>query len=181
VPSYAAFLRAINLGKNRRVSGADLCALFEGAGLDDVASFRTSGNLVFSAGRESREKLAGRVEKALEKELGYEVGVYLRTADEVRAIAEHEPFDPAAVEASKGKLQVVMLPGKPSATAGKKVLALATDDDLLSLGEREVFWLPSGGYMEAKLDRKALDALVGPTTVRTKGTVEALAAKFFPG
>jgi uncharacterized protein (DUF1697 family) len=175
VPRYAAFLRAINLGKNRRVSGADLCALFEGAGLDEVASFRTSGNLVFTVGRESREKLAGRIEAALEKELGYEVGVYLRSAEEVRAIAEQEPFDAAAVEASKGKLQVILLGGKPPA----KILDLATDTDKLVLGRREVFWLPSGGYMEAELDRNALDGLVGPTTVRTKGTVDALAAKYF--
>jgi uncharacterized protein (DUF1697 family) len=177
VPRYAAFLRAINLGKNRRVSGADLCALFEGAGLDDVASFRTSGNLVFSAGRESREKLTARIEAALEKALGYEVGVYLRSADEVRAMAEQEPFDPAAVEGSKGKLQVILLEGKPP----RSILDLANENDRLALGRREVFWLPSGGYMEAELDRKALEALAGPNTVRTKGTVEALTAKFFAG
>ena len=37
----------------------------------------------------------------------------------------------------------------------------------------------SGGTMESALDRKAMDDLLGPTTMRTKGTVEQLAAKFF--
>ena len=175
MPRYAAFLRAINLGKNRRVSGADLCRVFEGAGLEEVASFRTSGNLVFSAGRESRKALGERIEEALERELGYDVGVYLRTDDEVRGMAAHEPFEATDVEASKGKLQVIMLAGKPP----KKALSLATDADKLALGAREIYWLPSGGYVEAELDRKALDELVGATTVRTKGTVEALAAKYF--
>ena len=72
-----------------------------------------------------------------------------------------------------------MLSAKPSAAKRKQVLALATDDDLLAFGKRELFWLPSGGTLESTLDRKAIDKLLGPTTMRTKGTVEQLTAKFF--
>jgi uncharacterized protein (DUF1697 family) len=172
---YAAFLRAVNLGRNRRVSGAELCAIFEELGLEDVASFRTSGNLVFEAPRD----MTAQIEKALESKLGYDVGVFLRTAEELQEIASHEPFKPAQVNASKGKLQVSILSEKPSLAKRKQVLALATDKDLLAFGKRELYWLPSGGTMEAELDRKAIDGLLGPTTMRTKGTVEQLAAKFF--
>jgi uncharacterized protein (DUF1697 family) len=172
---YAAFLRAVNLGRNRRVSGAELCAIFEELGLDEVASFRTSGNLVFEAPRD----MTAQIEKALESALGYDVGVFLRTARELEEIASHQPFKPAQVDASKGKLQVSMLAKKPSAAKRKEVLALATDQDLLTFGKRELYWLPSGGTIESELDRKANDTLVGPTTMRTKGTVEQLAAKFF--
>ena len=172
---YAAFLRAVNLGRNRRVSGAELCAILEELGLEGVATFRTSGNLVFEAPRDMTKQ----IEKALKSKLGYDVGVYLRTAKELREIASHEPFKPAETKASKGKLQVTLLSEKPTAAKRKQVLALATDKDLLAFGERELYWLPSGGTMESELDRKAIDALVGPTTMRTKGTVEQLAAKFF--
>jgi uncharacterized protein (DUF1697 family) len=172
---YAAFLRAVNLGRNRRVSGADLCAIFEDLGLEDVASFRTSGNLVFEAPRD----ITAQIENALESKLGYDVGVFLRTAKELQEIASHEPFKPAQVKSSKGKVQVSMLAAKPTAAKRKKVLALATDKDLLAFGKRELYWLPSGGTMESELDRKAIDGLLGPTTMRTKGTVEQLAAKFF--
>ncbi|HEX6582486.1 MAG TPA: DUF1697 domain-containing protein [Thermoleophilaceae bacterium] len=172
---YAAFLRAVNLGKNRRVSGAELCAIFEKVGLEDVASFRTSGNLVFDAPRD----MTAQIEKALEKALGYDVGVFLRTAGELDEIVSQEPFKPAQVKKSKGKVQVSMLSAKPTSAKRKQVLALATGQDLLAFGERELFWLPSGGTMESTLDRKAIDELVGPTTMRTKGTVEQLVAKFF--
>lgn len=40
----------------------------------------------------------------------------------------------------------------------KKVLALATDEDLLAIEGRELYWLPSGGLSESDLDSKALDA-----------------------
>jgi uncharacterized protein (DUF1697 family) len=172
---YAAFLRAVNLGRNRRVTSADLRQIFEDAGAEEVATFRTSGNVVFEAPRD----MAAKIEKALEATLGYDVGVFTRTAGELAEIAEAQPFKPAELEASKGKLQVSMLSAKPSAAKRKEVLALATDDDPLAFGKRELFWLPSGGTLESALDRKAIDKLLGPTTMRTKGTVEQLAAKFF--
>jgi uncharacterized protein (DUF1697 family) len=172
---YAAFLRAVNLGRNRRVSGAELCAIFEKLGLEDVASFRTSGNVVFEAPRD----MTAQIERALEDALGYDVGVFLRTAKELRAIAAHEPFPAAQLDTSKGKLQVSLLSGKPTAPTRKQVLALATDDDRLEFGERELYWLPSGGTQTSELDTKAIGKLLGPTTMRTKGTVEQLAAKYF--
>jgi uncharacterized protein (DUF1697 family) len=177
MPRYAAFLRAVNLGRNRRVSGAELRALFEQMGFEDVASFRTSGNVVFAAGRESAAKLTARIEEELERALGHEARTYLRSPAEIEAIAAAEPFERSLVEASKGKLQVSLLAGKPSASARKKVEALATEEDRLAFGERELYWLPSGGYADAALDRKEIEKLLGPVTQRTKGTVEALAAR----
>ena len=47
--AHAAFLRGVNLGPRRRVSSEELRAVFEGIGFEDVASFRTSGNVVFSS------------------------------------------------------------------------------------------------------------------------------------
>jgi uncharacterized protein (DUF1697 family) len=172
---YAAFLRAVNLGRNRRVTSAQLKSLFEELGAEEVATFRTSGNVVFEAPRDMVRDL----EPHLEKALGHEVVIFLRTASEVKEIAAHEPFPAKDVDASKGKLQVSLLERKPTAATRKKALALATDQDLLTFGKRELYWLPSGGTMESELDRKTLDELLGPTTMRTKGTVELLAARFF--
>jgi uncharacterized protein (DUF1697 family) len=179
VPRYAAFLRGINLGPRRRIDGAELRSIFEGAGLDDVSTFRASGNVVFSARSGPAPKLAQRIEKALAEAKGFDVGVFLRTAAEVRAVAANQRFEPARVEASEGKLQVAFLAKKPSARAREQALALATAEDQLVFGERELYWLPSGGIRDSGLDMKAIDALVGPTTVRTMGTVEQIAAKFF--
>jgi len=172
---YAAFLRAVNLGKNRRVTNDRLKELFEEAGAEEVAPFRTSGNVVFEASRDMARKL----EPHLEKALGHEMVIFLRTAAELKELAAAEPFPAKDVERSKGKLQVVLFEKKPTAAVKKKTLALATDQDRLAFGKRELFWLPSGGYMEAELDRKALDELLGPSTVRTKGTVDQLHAKYF--
>jgi uncharacterized protein (DUF1697 family) len=179
MPRFAAFLRGVNLGSRRRVSSAELRACFEGLGFEYVQTFRTSGNVVFDAGRAARERLTAEVEMGLAESLGYEVVVFLRPGPELQAIAEHRPFPAKVVEASKGKLQVSLLSGKPAAAARKRVLALATDADRLAFGERELYWLPSGGTRESALDGKAIERLLGPSTMRTKGTIELLAEKFF--
>jgi uncharacterized protein (DUF1697 family) len=108
------------------------------------------------------------------------VPVYLRSAAAVRAVAAHQPFPAEEVAAARGKLQVDLLLEPPTAAQRREVLALALPDDRLAFGgERELYWLPSGGTLESQLDLKAIARLLGPTTRRTKGTMEQLAAKFF--
>jgi uncharacterized protein (DUF1697 family) len=176
---YAAFLRGMNVG-GHRISNEDLRARFEELGCGEVRTFRASGNVIFAAaGKESEEELGARIEAGLANALGYEVPVFLRDAREIRTIAAHRPFAESLVEASKGKLQVVLLAARPAARARKEVLALADAEDELAFGERELHWLPSGGILDSALDFKAIGRLLGPLTTRTKGTIDQLATKYF--
>ncbi len=175
---YAAFLRGINVG-GHKVKGDEVRTAFEKLGFEEVATFRASGNVVLNAAAEPLTRMAGRIEQALKEDLGYEVPVFLRTAGEVQAIAEHQPFPPALVEASNGKLQVSLFGKAPARGAREQVLSLATDEDRLAFGDRELYWLPSGGIKESNLDLKRIEGLLGVTTMRTKGTLEQLAAKYF--
>ncbi len=175
--TYVAFLRGMNLG-NRRIKNDELRAEFEQLGFDAVATFRASGNVVFESAEEDEAALTATIEAGLAASLGYDVPVFLRSSAEVAAAAAHEPFDPDLVAASKGKLQVSLLLTKPAAPARKRVLALATDEDLLAIQGRELYWLPSGGVLESELDQKAITAALGSTTTRTMGTIEQIAAKY---
>jgi uncharacterized protein (DUF1697 family) len=175
---YVAFLRGMNLG-NRRIKNEELRAHFEAMGFEEVATFRASGNVIFAMPkRQAESKLAARVEAELDKRLGYDVPVFLRSDAEIAAVAAKKPFPAARVKKSKGKLQVSLLQKKPSAAAKKKALALATDEDLLAISERELYWLPSGGLLESDLDLKAIEKLLGADTRRTMGTIEQIAAKY---
>lgn len=177
VNRYVAFLRGMNLG-GRRITNEVLRSHFEALGCEEVATFRASGNVIFA--KEGKPAaLTPELEAGLAETLGYEVPVFLRSAKELSAIAAHEPFDAKAVAASKGKLQVVLLTKKPSAAAAKKALALTTDEDRLAIAARELYWLPAGGISESDLEWKAIEAALGPTTVRTKGTIDQIAAKHF--
>jgi uncharacterized protein (DUF1697 family) len=175
---YVAFLRGMNLG-NRRIKNPELVAHFEAMGFEDVATFRASGNVVFvDPAGESEAKLQKRVEKELDERLGYDVAVFLRSAQEVAAIAARDPFPAKALQAAKGKPQVVLLGRKPSAKAKKALAENTPEGDLMEIEGRELHWLPTVGLSETDLDTKALDAALGKGTTRTAGTIEQIAAKY---
>jgi uncharacterized protein (DUF1697 family) len=170
----------MNLG-GRRIKNDALAGHFEEIGLEDVGVFRASGNVVFSAPREAAGRLTRRIEEGLAGALGYEVVVFLRTAAEVGAISAAEPFPAKLVDTSKGKLQVSILADRPSRADREAILSLGSDEDRLAFGERELFWLPSGGILDTDLDLSAVDAILGVSTRRTKGTIDLIAAKYFSG
>jgi uncharacterized protein (DUF1697 family) len=177
---YAAFLRALNI-RTRKATGQQLRAAAERGGFDDAASFRNSGNLIVSAPGLKIETVKNRLERALREELGFEVPAFVRSARQVKAIAAHEPFPSRLVSTSKGKLQVILLERKPSVAAGKKALQLAGKQDRLALRGSELYWLPSGGTQDSELDQGALAKIIGESTMRTHGTIAAIAAKHFEG
>ena len=177
MPLHAAFLRGMNLG-GRRITNDELRAQFEALGFESVATFRASGNVVFESDGASETRLQRRIEEGLEQGLGYAVPTFIRSAKELREIAASEPFDPAEVAASQGKLQVALLAAAPSKADRKRALEMATDEDRLAFGKRELLWLPGGGISDSKLDVRALEELTGTWTMRTMGTIEQLAARF---
>lgn len=174
VPDHVAFLKGMNLGR-RRITNEELRAAIESLGLDDVSTFRASGNVVFSAGRRSDATLRRLLEGGLDEKLGYPVPTFVRSAPELRAIAAVEPFGAVSGE---GKLQVALLHDAPSARARDATLELA-GDDRLALEGRELYWLPAGRLSDSALDFKRLAELIGPSTVRTMGTIEQIVSRWF--
>jgi uncharacterized protein (DUF1697 family) len=169
----------MNVG-GHRITNDDLRAAFAAIGFEDVGVFRASGNVAFDGGDATDAQMTERIEQGLEAELGYAVPTFVRTGEELRAMAAEEPFPPDAVEAAKGKLQVDLLRRRPAKKDREATIALATDSDQLAFGDgAHLYWLPSGGTLESELDLKAIEKLCGLATRRTKGTIEQMAKKFF--
>jgi uncharacterized protein (DUF1697 family) len=169
---FAAFLRAINVG-GRTVKMERLRSVFESVKLRDVSTVINSGNVLFVSGAKDTGALERRLEKALEAELGYEVVTFVRSAEEVAAVARRKDF----TDVPSGDLvQVGFLKEAPSAAARRAVAALATDRDELVVHGRELHWHVRGRTMDSQVKAKALaDALGGPTTVRSITTVRRIA------
>ncbi len=174
---YVAFLRGMNVG-GHRITNVELCAHFGAMGFRDVSSFLASGNVVFDAARGAPDAVAGRIEQGLCRALGYDVPTFLRTADEVTAIARRDVFA-EDVGREGGKLQVALLAREPAASARKTVLNLATGKDRLTIHGRELYWLPIGRMTDSELDMRLIEATVGAMTIRTRKTIERLVARFF--
>lgn len=114
------------------------------------------------------------IEAGLERELGYEVRTFLRTRDELAAVVS--PFS-ADEHASHGKLQVTFLKSAPDQATTRAALAFGSDDDLLAIRGRELYWLPRAGISTSDLDHNGLNKVLGLGTTRTMGTVENIRKK----
>jgi uncharacterized protein (DUF1697 family) len=172
---YVAFLRAINVG-GRTVKMDHLRELFSALKLRNVETFIASGNVLFDAPASDVGALEAKIEKHLEKALGYDVPTFLRTPEELRALAEHDAFpDSTGKEHAR---YVGFLKAKPPAAALASLAALGDPQHLFQVIDREVHWLARVSMADSKISNISFDkALKMPVTFRNITTIRKLAAK----
>ena len=83
---YVAFLRAINLGKNRKFPMAELRTCLEAAGFDEVETYIQTGNVRLRSSLRSPVRLAERLEEIFEADRGFAVPTVVMTANELRTV-----------------------------------------------------------------------------------------------
>ena len=177
---YIAFLRAINAG-GHMVKMDRLRVLFEALKLRNVETFIASGNVIFETSSVDEEALTSRVEKHLEKSLGYAVATFLRTPEELQAIADRRPFSDAELDGPRHGLYVGLLRSNPTRASHDKVMALSTPTDDFRVAGRELYWLIRTLSSESKVSGAYFEkALGGPVTLRNINTIRRLVAKYPP-
>jgi uncharacterized protein (DUF1697 family) len=91
VTRYVALLRGINVGGKNPIRMPALKAAFEDEGLDDVATYIQSGNVLFSTSGAERAELTRRIERKLAKAFAYVPTVVVRSRTQLRATVERAP------------------------------------------------------------------------------------------
>ena len=87
---YVALLRGVNVGGRNIIGMPALKACFEAQGLEDVATYIQSGNVIFGSS-EKAPLLARRIESAIAKEFGCAACVVLRSSRQLRGVVEGAP------------------------------------------------------------------------------------------
>ena len=173
-----AFLRAVNVG-GRVVKMDQLRKLFEAEGFTGVETFIASGNVVFDlAGGKKTAPLERAIEAMLKSALGYDVATFVRTAIELKAVAEHQPFSPAALKKAL-TFNVALLRTPPEAQAVKALDAARTASDTFHVRGRELYWLSTIGQGQSKMSNAVFEKKLGmQSTVRGIGTIRKIAEKW---
>lgn len=177
MPRYFAFLRAVNVG-GHVVRMDQLRDLFTELGCTAVETFIASGNVIFEAKPGKTADLEKRIEKHLAANLGYPVATFLRTGDELAALAGRQPFDEAKVRTS-GAYCVGFI-AQPLTDAAQGVLkTLETEIDEFHVSGREIYWLCQKKQSESKITNGLLERkLKVPITFRSTTTIAKMAAKY---
>jgi len=177
VSRLAAFLRGINLG-GRRVKNDALGGAFEDYGLEEVATFLASGNVVFADPDADPHALEGALEAHLEGALGFPVRVFLRPLARLEALTRIEPV--IGAEEAGFTPHVAFLRDEASGEVREALAAVEGPDDRFHVTGAEVVWLRRGRMSDSPIKTRHLErALGGPEhTLRNLNTVRRLAAKF---
>ncbi len=172
-----ALLRAINVG-GRTVTMARLREIFVSLGLGSVETYIASGNVIFDSPGTGVEVLARRIEKALERHLGFEVSTFLRSDEEIAALVRYQPFELATLPAG-GSVSVGFL-AEPLTKDQRALLPkFTTSTDQIHARGREIFRLCRGRQSESTFVLTIFERTLGVrATFRGMNTVQKLASKF---
>ncbi len=130
--AYVALLRAVNVGGTGKLPMAELKIIAEELGFETPRTFIASGNLVFASGK-SEAAVRRALEKALEKHMGKPVGVMVRTAGEMAAVAKANPFK----DSPPNRVLAIFLAAMPPKDALDDARGL--NDERMALGKREIY------------------------------------------
>jgi uncharacterized protein (DUF1697 family) len=176
MPRYIAFLRAINI-TGRFVKMDTLRRIVATTGVSNVVTYIQSGNVLFDAPATSYSELEALLEQQLYGALGYPVPTFVRSADELRALASYQPF-PHVETHSDAMLYTIFLREEPDETAQRALLARATEVDLLQVYGSHVFWFCRRHLGKAAFSNTRIEKLLRTqSTLRQANVVQGLVSQ----
>ena len=143
---YVVLLRGINVGGKAKVPMAALRDVCAAAGCEDVVTYIQSGNAVLTS-QLSEKKLQATLEERIAAEFGFGPAVIVRTAKEMAAVLQHNPY-PGVDEQF---LHVGFLHSPPSATTAQCLKAIDCDPERVTLVGRDLYLHLPNGMGRAKL------------------------------
>jgi uncharacterized protein (DUF1697 family) len=158
-----AFLRAVNVGGTGKLAMAELRALLQ------------SGNLVFEAGGRSTTVLEKLLEREIARRLAVKTDVMVRTARQLRAALERNPF-PREAENEPARLHVHFLKAPARAAAIAALNGAIKGRETVRGTGSEVFIHFPDGAGASKLTGAVIERHLGARgTARNWNTVTKLA------
>ncbi|MFK4806729.1 DUF1697 domain-containing protein [Microbacterium sp. ZW CA_36] len=177
MPTYVAFLRAINLGANRKFAKEDIRRVVESSGFTDVETHINTGNVRFTTPMRSRAKIEKTLADAFAADRGFDVPTMVFTTAEVADIAR----EAAALSAEHPGLErhyVYLLKDELPRDVVARVEGLATDAGGMVVRGRVAHALLGPGYQAGTVDPLGAAKLLGVATSRNLTVITAIAAKW---
>jgi uncharacterized protein (DUF1697 family) len=177
MPTYVAFLRAINLGPTRKFAKADIVAAVESCGFTDVETYINTGNVRLTAPLRSRAKVEAALESAFRKQAGFEVPTIVLTPQELRQIAA-DAVEVAARHRRTGAHYVSLLKEEPQAADVRRLEEMDHGEDLAAVRGRGAHLLVVTPSARGRLTNATIEKVLGVATNRNLNVIRTLADKW---
>jgi uncharacterized protein (DUF1697 family) len=174
MPTYIAFLRAINIGK-RKFSKDAIVRACQAAGCTDVETYINTGNVRVTTPLRSRAKVEAVLEEAFEEAAGFDVATIVLTPKELRAVAAYAE---ELAREHDGRHYVSLLKDAPAAAAVQKLDGAGKNTERAVVDGRGVHLLLGKNYHSAKLTNALVEKHLGVATNRNLNVIRTLAEKW---
>jgi uncharacterized protein (DUF1697 family) len=134
---FVAFLRGINVGGNKLIKMEDLKKCFAAVGFKNVKTILASGNVLFESTNADEDALAKKIADKLKAELGFDVGIQIRSIDEIQKLADRAPFKKIKVTPDT-RLYITFLPQEPKSKLKIPYESPEKDFKILEVTSREI-------------------------------------------
>lgn len=172
---YAALLRGINVGGNKKVSMAELRDFTATLGLEDPRTLLQSGNLIFES-TATATKLESMLEVETRKHVGVDTKYFVRTATEWWSAIDANPF-PNQAKRDPSHLVVMFLRNTPTPSAVKALQAAIVGRETVRVVGRQAYLVYPNGIGESKLTVPLIEKVLGTSgTGRNWNTVGKIGA-----
>jgi uncharacterized protein (DUF1697 family) len=179
VPTYVAFLRAINLGATRKFPKDAIRAAVEAAGGTDVETHINTGNVRLASRLRSRRRVEEVLEAAFLADRGFEVPTIVLTPQELLEVAEDAGRFAADHPGHAGGTHYVsFLKHEPTPEGIAAVEEASSDGEVARVGRRAVHLLLGPAYHQARLTNNVVEKHLGTATNRNLTVVRTLAEKW---
>ncbi|MFA6403263.1 MAG: DUF1697 domain-containing protein [Salinivirgaceae bacterium] len=174
--TYISILRGINLGGHNTIKMDNLKKLLSNNGLSNVETYIQSGNVVYQYKNTDTKKLDSLIKENIFQEFGFDVPVITLTIEELKKIAENNPFSSKKMK-DPSFFHVTYLTDTPQPENLSKIKDINYQPDEFVVLDKTVYLYCPEGYGNTKLSNKFLEnkLKVTATTRNWKTTNELIA------
>jgi uncharacterized protein (DUF1697 family) len=172
-----AFLRAVNVGGTGKLPMAELKAMLEERGFEEVRTVLQSGSVVFRA-RGDSAGVGRALTEGLADRFGLTSEVIVRTAKEWRRTVADNPYAKDAAD-DPARMHVMPLSAPPAAGALDALRAAIKGPETVELKGDTLYAVYPDGMGHSKLTLALIERKLGvKTTARNWNTVQKILALF---
>lgn len=172
MPTYISILRGINVSGQKKIKMADLKALYESIGLENVTTYIQSGNVIFNTPQTAQ--LSTLIEKKIQSTYAFDVPVLIIESKQLKKIITKNPFLKDKT-LSTDKLHVTFLEYTPSNSQVKELEKYNNGEDQFFIIDNTVYLYCPSGYGNTKLNNTFFEKkLKTKATTRNWNTCNAL-------
>ncbi len=179
MPTFIAFLRAVNVGK-RQYPMAEVRDALTAAGFEDVETHIQTGNVRFRTSLRSKEKVRKALEKAMEDDRGFAVPVCLFTPAELAEVADDAKRFAAESKGGGTGHYVSLFQGTAKASDVSEFERRDVAGEQVRVGKRAGHLFLSKSYHEAKTGNDVFEKTFGVATNRNMTVITKLVEKWGP-